>query len=254
MIKVKTIPILNDNYTYLVFNSKNGSCMCIDPSTAEPVIDEIEKNDLQLKYIANTHHHHDHVGGNLELKKKFDCKIMGNENDKKRIPGIDIYLKPEYFFSFSDFNFQVLDFPGHTLGHIGLYLKNEKMLFSGDTIFSLGCGRLFEGTPREMSQALLKIKSLPDKTKIYFGHEYTQANKKFVYHLMKKCNELDELDRLHNIKISNAEPTSPTLLEIEKKYNPFLKFDEKNYFEKIGLKYDSIEENFFKLRKMKDEF
>ena len=254
MIKVKIIPVLDDNYSYLIFNPKNGCCMCIDPAVSQPIVDEISNSGLNLKYIANTHHHHDHVAGNLELKQKYQCKILGNEFDKDRIPGIDTFLKPESLYSFSEFNFYVFDFPGHTLGHIGFYFKEENMLFCGDTLFCLGCGRLFEGTAREMSNTLLKIKLLPDNTNIFFGHEYTQSNESFVRHLIPKCKDLDKLKKANQKRISKNEPTSPTLLQKEKRFNPFLKFNEKTYCAKIGLEFKSAEENFFKLRKMKDNF
>ena len=128
------------------------------------------------------------------------------------------------------------------------------MLFCGDTLFCLGCGRLFEGTAREMSNTLSKIKLLPDNTNIFFGHEYTQSNERFVRYLIPKCKDLDELKKANQKRISNNEPTTPTLLQKEKRYNPFLRFDEKIYCERIGLEFKSAEENFFKLRKMKDNF
>ena len=128
------------------------------------------------------------------------------------------------------------------------------MLFCGDTLFCLGCGRMFEGTASDMSQTLLKIKLLPNNTNIFFGHEYTQSNERFVRHLIPKCKDLDELKKANQKRISNNQPTTPTLLKKEKIYNPFLKFDEKTYFAKIGLDFKSDEENFFKLRKMKDNF
>jgi hydroxyacylglutathione hydrolase len=254
MLKVFSIPALKDNYIYVILDSSTKICACVDPADFESVLSFLKKEDLELSYILNTHHHFDHVGGNLELKKKYRCKIIGNENDKHRIPGIDICLSPGQLFLIGNLEFKVLDLPGHTIGHIGFYFEKNNTLFCGDTLFSFGCGRLFEGTAKQMKDSLLKIRELPDSTKIFFGHEYTESNANFAkslesdnYHLNLKITEIKS-------KRKQNQPTVPSKLEDEKKFNPFLRFDDKNYLKKIGIKHESAEKNLMTLRTMKDNF
>ncbi|MBS92038.1 MAG: hydroxyacylglutathione hydrolase, partial [Rickettsiales bacterium] len=149
---------------------------------------------------------------------------------------------------------KVLDVPGHTLGHIAYYFKDDNLLFCGDTLFSLGCGRLFEGTPDDMIKSLLKIRALPDKTQIFCGHEYTLANAMFAQNLEPENRSLKiKIEEIKKNKHLNK-PTIPSLLGEEKKLNPFLRFDEIDFLEKIGIKNESITESFRTLRQMKDEF
>ena len=255
MLEILIINALSDNYIYLLRNEHKNITSVIDPGEAEPVINFLNNKRWHLDEVVNTHHHHDHVGGNFELKKKFPrCKIIGNFHDKERIPEIDITLKPGEIFFIGDSQFEVLDLPGHTIGHIGFYFRQDDSLFCGDTLFSIGCGRLFEGTPDQMATSLLEIKSLPDSTKIFCGHEYTESNANFAKKLDTKCPSLKKKILDIKLKRKNNKPTIPSLLAEEKKLNPFLKFNEKEYFEKIGLEFKSDKENFKFLRKMKDEF
>ncbi len=145
-MKILIIKCLTDNYSYIIFNEKTLIAAVVDPSEANPIINEIKKNNLKLKYILNTHHHYDHVGGNSELKKKYKCKVVGYEKDKDRIPEIDINLKDKQKWKNELFECEILHVPGHTSGHICIYVKEINALFTGDTLFSLGCGRIFEGT------------------------------------------------------------------------------------------------------------
>ena len=176
---VKIIPCLSDNYCYLLFDKDKKIGCVIDPSEAKPVEEIIQKNNINLKYILNTHHHYDHVGGNIELKKKFNSKIIGFKGDKNRIPEIDILVEDNQIWSKDNFEIKIYHIPGHTSGHICFYFPKEKIVFTGDTLFSLGCGRIFEGTYEQMFYSLNKIKSLPSDTKIYCGHEYTLQNSNF---------------------------------------------------------------------------
>ena len=147
---IHIIPCLKDNYAYIVENKKTKNVCVVDPSESEPVINFLKTNKLNLKYILNTHHHADHIGGNLELKKIFNSQILGFEKDKNRIPGIDIFLNDKQIWNFEGSDVLVEHVPGHTSGHIFYYFKNEESVFSGDTLFSFGCGRLFEGSYLEM--------------------------------------------------------------------------------------------------------
>ncbi len=254
MLKINQIPVLTDNYIYIITESTSRITACVDPSVCDEVVNFLDNNGLKLDFILNTHHHSDHVGGNLELKNKYDCKIIGSLMDKSRIPGIDITLKENDFFNFGKSSFKIIDTPGHTIGHICFYFEEEKTLFSGDTIFSLGCGRLFEGSFRDMTTSLLKIKSLPGNTKIYCGHEYTQANATFTLSLNRDDKNLQKKVEDIKKKRDMSIPTVPFLLEDELKFNPFLKFDEREYLNSIGLEYSDDVENFKKIRILKDNF
>ena len=179
MMKIKIIKCLQDNYSYLIIDESNNSACAIDPSESKPLIKFIEKKSLNLKFILNTHHHYDHVGGNKELKNKYNSKVIGFYGDKHRIPEIDISLKDREVWKHNNFEFKIFHVPGHTSGHICFHFYKQKILFTGDTLFSLGCGRIFEGTYKEMYQSINLIKSFPLETKIYCGHEYTLSNSKF---------------------------------------------------------------------------
>ena len=176
---IETIPCLQDNYSYLIVDEQNNDACVIDPSEAKPVVDLVERKNLNLRYVLNTHHHHDHIGGNEELKKKYNSKIVGYKSDAKRIPGINVLVDNNQIWKAENFEAKIMHIPGHTTGHICFHFSKEKLLFTGDTLFSLGCGKLFEGTYEDMFGSLEKIKKLPQDTKIYCGHEYTYRNAEF---------------------------------------------------------------------------
>ena len=162
-MKVEIIKCLSDNYSYLIYEKETNTVSIIDPSEFA-ACDKIIKKYNKLDFILNTHHHADHVDGNLNLKKKYNAKILGSGLDKDRIPGIDILLKENQKQKIGNLEFQVIFVPGHTKGHIAFYFKKKKIVFTGDTLFSLGCGRIFEGTYKEMFDSLLKLKNLPPET------------------------------------------------------------------------------------------
>ena len=239
-MNVEIIKCLKDNYSYLVIDEKNQSACVIDPSEAKPIINFIEKNKIHLKFILNTHHHYDHVGGNKELKKKYNTKVIGFEEDKNRIPEIDICLKDRDVWRNNNFEFKIFHIPGHTLGHVCFNFFKEKLLFTGDTLFSLGCGRIFEGTYEQMFNSIKLLKSFDLKTKIYCGHEYTLKNSDFCLIHDKKNLKLKEKILLIKEKLNKNLPTVPSTLKEELETNIFLKCD-------------SIE-TFSKLRNLKDNF
>ena len=239
-MNVEIIKCLKDNYSYLVIDEKNQSACVIDPSEAKPIINFIEKNKIHLKFILNTHHHYDHVGGNKELKKKYNTKIIGFEEDKDRIPEIDICLKDRDVWKNNNFEFKIYHIPGHTLGHVCFNFFKEKLLFTGDTLFSLGCGRIFEGTYEQMFNSIKLLKSFDLKTKIYCGHEYTLKNSDFCLMHDKKNLKLKEKILLIKEKLNKNLPTIPSTLKEELETNIFLKCD-------------SVE-TFSKLRNLKDNF
>ena len=251
---IEIIPCLNDNYSYLLKDNQSDTVAIIDPSEFGPCDKKISQKYKKLDFILNTHHHFDHVGGNVELKKKYGSKILGFEKDKDRIPKIDILLKDEQEFKIGNLNFRTLFIPGHTSGHIAFYLEKEKVVFTGDTLFSLGCGRVFEGTYQEMFNSLNRIKNLPGDTKVYCGHEYTKNNLGFCLKFNPNNNYLKDKEKALEAKIKNGEPTIPSTVKDEIQTNIFLRYDDLDVKDTLNLKNASDLEIFTKLRDLKDNF
>ena len=253
-LKVTLISCLSDNYSYIIFDPNSKKAIVIDPAEANPIIKTINKLELKLEYILITHHHADHIGGNNELKKEYDCKIVGFKDDANRIPGIDIQIKDKEIFKFEGEEIELNFAPGHTSGHIFYYFKKNKLAFVGDVVFALGCGRIFEGTSDQMYNSVMKIKSLPDETKIYCGHEYTESNLKFCLAYDQNNNDLKQREiKVKKLRQNNL-PTIPTTISAEKKSNIFFRCNEHAIINKLGLKGSSPQEVFKKLRELKDNF
>ncbi|KAK9138719.1 hypothetical protein Sjap_009313 [Stephania japonica] len=222
-LQIELVPCLKDNYAYLLHDVDTGTVGVVDPSEAMPIIDALNRKNRNLTYILNTHHHYDHTGGNAELKARYGAKVIGSSLDKDRIPGIDIALQDGDKWMFAGHEVVVMDTPGHTKGHISYYLPGCGAIFTGDTLFSLSCGKLFEGTPEQMLASLDKIVSLPDDTNIYCGHEYTLSNSKFALSIEPKNTALQSYAaRVAQLRSKGA-PTIPTALKLEKACNPFLR-------------------------------
>ena len=250
---VEIIPCLNDNYSYLIHEAETGITSIVDPSEFN-ACDKIINKYKKLDFILNTHHHADHIGANLELKRKYNSKILGFNLDKNRIPGIDILLKENQNHKIGNLEFKVIFVPGHTKGHIAFFFEKEKIAFTGDTLFSLGCGRVFEGTHEEMFNSLNKIKKLPPDTKVYCGHEYTNSNLNFCLEYDSNNTNLKykkiEIDK----KLSFNQPTIPSTISDEIKTNIFLRCNDPEIKHRLGLKDSSDVEVFSKLRDLKDSF
>ena len=178
-MKIEIIKCLKDNYSYLIIDEVSKNACIVDPGEAKPIIKFIENNKINLKFILNTHHHYDHVGGNVELKKKYNSCIVGFKGDRDRIPEIDILVQDNQIWKSENFEARIFHVPGHTSGHIAFHFFKEKKIFTGDTLFSLGCGRVFEGTHEQMFHSLNKFKKLSSDTEVYCGHEYTLQNSNF---------------------------------------------------------------------------
>ena len=232
-MRVEIIPCLKDNYSYLLIDDKNNSACVIDPSDAEPIINFLENKNINLKYILNTHHHFDHIGGNEDLKKKFRSIVLGFKKDANKIPGIDILLEDNYIWKAENFIAKIIHVPGHTAGHICFHFFQEKLIFTGDTLFSLGCGRIFEGTYEQMFESLKKIKSLPEDTKIYCGHEYTVDNSKFCIKHDPSNKKLHKKIIQINNNIENGKPSIPSTIKDELECNIFLKANDLESFSKL---------------------
>ena len=214
-MKIEIIPCLNDNYSYLIHDQISNTVAIVDPSEFLPCDKIINKNYQKLDFILNTHHHYDHVGGNKELKNKYSSTVLGFENDKNRIPHIDVVLKDNQEFKIGTLNFTTMFIPGHTKGHVAFYFKKEKVLFTGDTLFSLGCGRIFEGTYEQMFKSLNKLKNLPGDTKIYCGHEYTYNNLEFCLKFNPNNNFLEKKKDAIKLNLKNKKPTIPSTIDEE---------------------------------------
>jgi len=239
-MRIEIIPCLQDNYSYLVIDEKKNNACVIDPGESAPIIKYLDDNKINLKFILNTHHHYDHIDGNKDLKKKYQAKILGYQGDKDRIPNIDILLKDGEIWKEENFESKIIYVPGHTLGHICFYFFKDKAIFTGDTLFSLGCGRLFEGTYAQMFISLNKLKELPLDTKIFCGHEYTLSNSKFCTAHDKNNRNLKKKILEIKKKLNNNLPTIPTTIKEELECNIFLRANNL--------------ETFSKLRDLKDKF
>lgn len=219
MFTVIPLPALQDNYIWLIRDDRHA--VVVDPGDATPVLDYLAREQLQLTAILNTHHHHDHVGGNAGLLSRFKVPVYGPA--KERIPSVthplaegDSVELPELSLSFL-----VLDIGGHTAGHIGYYGANS--LFCGDTLFGCGCGRLFEGTPQQMLASLQKLANLPDTTNVFCGHEYTLANIRFAKTVTPGNAELLAREEKDTQARAANLPTLPSTMKLEKDTNPFLR-------------------------------
>jgi hydroxyacylglutathione hydrolase len=239
-MNIQIIPCLKDNYSYLIIDEESNTACVIDPSEAEPIIEFLENTQIKLKFILNTHHHYDHVGGNQKLKEKYDANVVGYKGDKERIPGIDKLVNDQETWINNKFEAKVIHIPGHTLGHICFYFYKEGWVFTGDTLFSLGCGRIFEGTYEQMFNSLMKLKELPKNTKIFCGHEYTLQNSKFCLTHDKNNQNLKTKINDIKIKLKAGLSTIPSTIKDELECNIFLRSHNL--------------ETFSKLRDLKDNF
>ena len=255
---IDILPAMADNYIYLVSDTTLGLAMVIDPTDAIVVGDVLRKKDLHLALILNTHHHHDHTGGNIKLQHDYGAPIIGPAKEGSRIDGLSRGVDDGATITFSDLRGEVIETPGHTAGSISFYFPSIKALFCGDTLFSLGCGRLFEGSAVQMWNSLKKLRELPDDTMIYAGHEYTERNAPFALMLDKKNPALQErAEEVAQLR-KEGKPTLPVSLKTEKETNPFLRVDDPEFqkmLEKAGLPMDANPAAIFgSLRAAKDRF
>ncbi len=254
MIEINIINAFSDNYIYLIRNEQKKITSVIDPGESGPVIKFLENRSWHLDEIINTHHHHDHIGGNAKLLEVYKSKLIAPIYDKSRISNIDVLVSDNDLISIAGIKTKVIHTPGHTLGHVCFYMADEKCLFSGDTMFYLGCGRVFEGTMDQMWSSLLKLRSLPNDTLVYFGHEYTSSNAKFANHIDPNNKMLKETCIEIENKLEIGLPTTPFELGKEKTINPFLRADNPNFINSVALKTNNPNEIFSAIRLKKDNF
>lgn len=219
-MSILPLSAFKDNYIWVLPDEASGLFDCVDPGEAEPVIQYAQKSTLSLRAILLTHHHHDHIGGINELAQHFPgAKIYGPED--ARIQALHFPLKGNQSIRLGSHTFQILDTPGHTSTHISYYESEKRWLFCGDTLFSAGCGRVFDGTMAELHQSLLLYAQLPEKTAIYCAHEYTAANLRFA--LAVEPDNRAAQEYLQKIQQDHVSCTLPSNMALEKKINPFLR-------------------------------
>ena len=255
-MRIVQIPLLRDNYAYLIVCEKTNNAAIVDPSEAGPILSKVKEEKVTLRAILNTHHHHDHTGGNPGLLDRWTLQVYGYAADKERIPGLTHPLNDGDEVRIGELKGKVLFIPGHTRGHIAYLFENK--LFCGDTLFVAGCGRLFEGTAEQMHDSLTKLRQLPADTLVYCGHEYTEKNIQFALTLEPNNKHLTEkMQRARSLRAKGISTVPSTMAE-EMETNPFLRWESKEIqdnlrknFPHLGLDPVSV---FAKIRELKDQF
>ena len=254
MLEIYQIPCLQDNYGFLVHDPETGATATIDTPEVAPINQALAAKGWRLTHILNTHHHFDHAGGNEELKAQWNCQVVGAAIDAERIPGIDVALADGDTLTLGSKQARIIEVPGHTSGHIAYYFAADEVAFVGDTLFALGCGRLFEGTPEQMNESLGKIMALPDATTVYCAHEYTEANAAFAVTMEPANPALQQ--RVKEIQSLRAagKPTVPTSIGLERATNPFVRSDSAELQAVLNLSGADEVAVFAETRRRKDHF
>lgn len=249
---IEQFPCLDTNYGYVL---RGGDVTAaIDSPDATAIKTVCDENGWKLTHILNTHHHGDHVGGNLELKALYGCTVVGPEADRHRIPGIDVGVEAGSRFALGSIEVHVLDVKGHTTGQVAFYLPHEQVVFCGDALFVLGCGRLFEGTPAMAHESLCRLGRLPPETVVFCAHEYSQANARFALSVDPDHEPLKARAASIDAKRSEGLPTVPTTIGEELETNPFLRTASDAIRQKLGMPKEDDAEVFAELRRRKDRF
>lgn len=253
-IDIRQFPCLNDNYGFLIRDRASGAVAAIDTPDAAAINAELSRASWRLTHILNTHWHPDHAGGNLALKEKWGCRIIGPRGEAPKIPGLDETVGDSDGVLLGSARARVLDTPGHTLGHVIYHFAEDGAAFVGDTIFAIGCGRLFEGTAEQMWASLSKIAALPPETKLYCAHEYTAANARFALSVdganAALVTRAAEVDRLRK----TGAPTVPTTVALELATNPFLRAGDPGLAASVGMTGAAAVEVFAEVRRRKDAY
>jgi len=253
-LEIEQVLVLQDNYIYLLHDPETGATAAIDPAVAEPVEKRLAEKGWTLSHILITHHHDDHTGGVLALKRATGCKVLGSRADAERLPGLDIGLQDGDMVEIGSIKGQVLETPGHTRAHLSYWFAQDEAVFCGDTLFLLGCGRLFEGTPEQMWASLSRLRALPDATRVFCAHEYTQSNARFARTVERDNPAL--LERIAAVDAARAKhiPTVPALMSLERATNPFLRADIASVQHGVGLEGADPARVFAEIRRRKDAF
>jgi hydroxyacylglutathione hydrolase len=253
-LEIVQVPILGDNYAYLLHEPEENRTAAVDPGEAGPVLAAAERRGWTIDSVLLTHHHADHIAGASAIRAETGAAIVAPLADLGRIENVDVAVSGGDTVALGATHAVVFDTPGHTSGHVAYWFVAEDALFSGDTLFSLGCGRLFEGTAEQMWESLSRLRSLPDETRVYCGHEYTASNARFALSLDPENPDLvaraEEIAQLREAK----QPTVPSLLSVEKAANPFLRADDPALAARLGLADSPAAAVFAEIRRRKDSF
>ncbi|WP_406650381.1 hydroxyacylglutathione hydrolase [Aliisedimentitalea scapharcae] len=253
-LEILTIPCLSDNYAFLAHDASTGDTALIDAPEAGPILTALADRGWTLSHVLLTHHHWDHIDALPEILAAHPAQVVGADADAHRLPPLDLAVVEGDSFSIGGETVQVLDVSGHTIGHLAFYMPASKAVFTADSLMALGCGRLFEGTPRQMWQSLSKLAALPDDTIVYSGHEYTEANARFAETIEPGNPDLQS--RIVAIARARAvgEATVPSTLALEKATNPFLRAQSQEIQQVLNLQGADLEDVFTEVRKRKDIF
>jgi len=253
-LDIEVFPCRSDNFGVLLHDSESGTTISIDAPEEAPILDALNRRGWQLTHIFTTHHHQDHVEANLALKERFHCEIRGPHDEAIAIPGLDKTAADGDEFEIAGRRVQIISTPGHTAGHICYYLPDDGLLFAADTLFAMGCGRLFERPAADMWHSFQKLMALPDETQVYFGHEYTLSNARFAVTVDPEnealTRRLGEVEALRN----EGRFTIPTTIALEKQTNPYMRVADASIRAHLGLEGATDEDVFAEIRARKDKF
>ena len=253
-LDIIVFPCLSDNYGFLLRCTQTGQTACVDTPDAAEISNQLEARGWGLNYILNTHHHPDHTGGNKALKRKYSARVIGPKAEESRIPQIDEAVNEGHEFKLGNCAAQVWDTPAHTAGHISYYFEDDAAIFVGDTLFALGCGRLFEGTPAQMWAAMARYKALPAQTQVYCAHEYTLSNARFAETIETDNSALHDYIETAKAKRADNTPTVPTHIGAEILANPFMRADQDGIARAVNMVGASPADILGEVRRRKDNF
>ncbi|SSC67740.1 hydroxyacylglutathione hydrolase [Ciceribacter selenitireducens] len=253
-LDLDVFPCRSDNFGVLVHCPESGLTASIDAPELDAIVAAADRRGWKITHVFTTHHHGDHVEANLALKEKYGCEIIGPREEAVAIPGLDQAVGDGDVFEFGDHTVRVIETPGHTAGHVCYHLPDDKLLFAADTLFALGCGRLFERPATDMWHSLQKLAALPDETAVYFGHEYTLSNARFALTIDPENERLKARAAEIEAKRQRGEFTIPTTIGLEKETNPFLRAADPSIRRNLLMEGSTNEEVFAEIRKRKDHF
>jgi hydroxyacylglutathione hydrolase len=253
-LEIEIVPVLRDNYSFVVRHRATNTCALIDPGAGAPIMETLDRLRWTPKYVLITHHHHDQHGGLLGLRQRFEFRVIAPEGDADKIPGVDVRVRDNHVFKLGGLEVRVLAVPGHTAGHVAYWMPEAETVFTGDSLLVLGCGRLHEGTAKEMWASLERLRKLPPQTKVYCAHEHTQTNLQFASSVDPDNGDLraraEEIVKLRHLGL----PTVPTTIGAELKMNPFFRADTEVIKANLGMTDKSARQVFSRLRKRRDEY